>query len=530
MLLFCFAKKLSEGANMRHGNMEKRGFGSTVRLVPRLVALLLAAGGLALLPARQAAANALAVANVGLGQQDTNARTMNVIFDLSWSNSWRSADNWDAAWVFVKFRAPGSNAWEHAALSTNGTDHSPAAGGKIDAVSDGKGVFIYSSGNQTGGVNYARTRLRWNYGSNGYNFARGAVVEVSVQAIEMVYIPPGGYFLGSGGSEVSHFYQYTVSGQTTQPYLVLSETNPISVGAVRGNLYYDSSTYGGDRTGIISNAFPKGYAAFYCMKYEISQGQWVNFFNKLTASQKLGRDITDATGKNTDSELYRNTVAWTNAANDATCTAPDRACNFLSWGDGIACADWAGLRPLTELEYEKACRGAGNPVPNEYAWGSTNIVQLTSEAGTAGSGTETPQPTNANCCYNSAAGIQGPTRVGIFAVSNATRGSSGAGYYGVMELSGNLWERPVTVGTNAGRIFRGTHGDGVLASDGNATNNADWPSWSTGAGAGYRGGGWDNASGAARGSDRYYAAIAGASRYYNIGGRAARAAPSGVGP
>ena len=135
------------------------------------------------------------------------------------------------------------------------------------------------------------------------------------------------------------------------------------------------------------------------MKYEISQGQWVSFFNKLTASQKLGRDITDATGKNTDIETNRNTVAWTNAANDATCTAPDRACNFLSWGDGIAYADWAGLRPLTELEFEKACRGAGNPVSNEYAWGNAT-APVTLDAvgcyGTDGSGTETPRPTNAN--------------------------------------------------------------------------------------------------------------------------------------
>ena len=35
--------------------------------------------------------------------------------------------------------------------------------------------------------------------------------------------------------------------------------------------------------------------------------------------------------------------------------------------------DWAGLRPMTELEYEKICRGPSAPVAGEYAWGSTTI-------------------------------------------------------------------------------------------------------------------------------------------------------------
>ncbi len=36
-------------------------------------------------------------------------------------------------------------------------------------------------------------------------------------------------------------------------------------------------------------AFPKGYAAFYIMKYEISQEQYVGFLNKLTQTQQTAR-------------------------------------------------------------------------------------------------------------------------------------------------------------------------------------------------------------------------------------------------
>jgi hypothetical protein len=55
-----------------------------------------------------------------------------------------------------------------------------------------------------------------------------------------------------------------------------------------------------------------------------------------------------------------------------------------------------------------------------------------------------------------------------------------------MELSGNLYERPVTIANATGRAFTGTHGDGVLASNGDA-NAATWPG-PNGVGVGFRGG------------------------------------------
>lgn len=469
-----------------------------------------------------ALANNIAVTNVALRQQDTGANAVKVRFDLSWDNSWKGSENWDAAWVFVKFRAPGSNNWQHAILSTNSADHNPAANSTIAAVPDGTGVLVYRSSGYTGSVNYAKVELQWNYGSNGYNFVKGALVEVSVNAIEMVYVPQGQFCLGSGGTgtETSPFYQ---SPTTTNAYLVTNE-NAIVIGSSAGQLYYASSSFGGDQLGIVSNVFPKGYNAFYCMKYEITQGQWVDFFNKLTAPQKTNLDITSNVngGKNSDNEISRNTVSWTNAG-DATCTAPDRACDYLSWADGCAYAAWACFRPMTELEFEKACRGSALPVANEYGWGSTTLTNLAfPETGSPGSGTETPNPATANCTYANIMG--GPTRVGIFARAGSSRQSAGASYWGIMELSGNLWERCVTVGSAHGRAFTGSLGSGVLDVNGNATNS-DWYA-SDASGGGSRGGTWGlNAAAYMCVSDRTFAARVDAARGNLNGWRGVRQAP-----
>jgi hypothetical protein len=51
-----------------------------------------------------------------------------------------------------------------------------------------------------------------------------------------------------------------------------------------------------------------------------------------------------------------------------------------------------------------------------------------------------------------------------------------------MELAGNLFERVVMVGNPTGRLFDGAHGDGALATDGNANGTAlqYWPGYNAG--------------------------------------------------
>lgn len=90
-----------------------------------------------------------------------------------------------------------------------------------------------------------------------------------------------------------------------------------------------------------------------------------------------------------------------------------------------------------------------------------------------------------------------------------------------MELSGNVYEVGVTVGTAAGRSYSGLHGDGELDSAG-GMNVSGWPSSSSAEGSFHRGGGiGDNIFGfrlSARGI------AADPLRRYEFGGRGVRTA------
>ena len=61
---------------------------------------------------------------------------------------------------------------------------------------------------------------------------------------------------------------------------------------------------------------------------------------------------------------------------------------------------------------------------------------------------------------------RGPLRVGFGASPTSSRTASGSSYWGIMELSGNLWELTVNAGRADGREFTGLHGNGLLNFDG----------------------------------------------------------------
>ncbi len=507
--------------------MKKR----TITLFTAL-ALLLFAGSVA--------ANNINVSNIRVTGQNTTAGENNpanytlVQFDLSWENSWRTSsapNNWDAAWVFVKYRV-GSGDWQHAWLNNTGHSSGTGTSATIDAglltpgtafhatTNPALGVFIYRSADGTGNFSITGAQLRWNYGANGV--ADNATVDVKVFAIEMVYVPAGNFYVGSGGTETSAFYMYPT---TTNPYQITGE-GAITVGTTDGNLYYPSSTYGGDQSGPIPANFPKGYAAFYCQKYEISQQQYVDFLNTLTSAQASTRYPNATTNRH----------AITVSGGVYSTTNPYVACNFLSWMDGAAYSDWAGLRPMTELEFEKACRGLETPVANEYAWGTAtvagNAYTLENDNATNEGIASNYSTSTGNASYDITDGsIDGPLRVGIFAANadNQGRITAGASYYGIMELSGNLWERAVTVGNATGRDFTGLHGNGALSTNGHANETA-WPGLTSGevtgaTGSGFRGGSWHFNASYMRVSGRNSAAATHSVRLNSYGFRAVRVAP-----
>ena len=125
--------------------------------------------------------------------------------------------------------------------------------------------------------------------------------------------------------------------------------------------------------------------------------------------------------------------------------------------------DWAALRPMTEFEYEKACRGPLNPVPNEYSWGTTDIRGFNAySVNNRFMANETLSGTGLGMA-NVGTGVN--YRVGIAATATSNRLNAGATYYGIMEMTGGQYERTVGRHDNDCSIFTGLHGDGNLTSD-----------------------------------------------------------------
>ena len=503
-------------------------------------------------------ANNIAVSNVKLSGQNTTAGINNannytfVQFDLSWDNSWRtssgSTNNWDAAWVFIKYRIAGGP-WQHAKLNAtgnnkgNGTTIPSIQVGLLDenlpfsnTTNPALGAFFYRTvvaSNST--FTITKAKLRWNYGANGV--LDRDKVDIKVIAIEMIYIPSGSFYLGDGTANNSSG-QFCLGSNANTPFQITSE-NSLTLGGTQSsylsnNNVLNMSTWDDFNilfTKTLPLSFPKGYSGFYCMKYEITQSQWIDFFNSLTTNQKSTRDITGSSGKNSDALLFRNNISWTSG--DATLPTNlygSVACNYLCWMDGAAYADWAGLRPMTELEFEKACRGTLTSVEDELA-SSTITIKEAKNITNAGTNTEAPTG-NSEVIANNANNVKGPMRVGSV-ISGITRIKAGAGYFGALELSGNLWERTVTIGNTTGRAFTGTHGNGSLSVNGNA-DVANWPGISSGeittaSGSGLRGGGWSTTTlTLLRVSDRFNTNVADATRNNAYGFRAVRALPKTV--
>ena len=468
-------------------------------------ALLIAAlaCGLAAVPA---AGNHLQIANTAILQAT-------VQFDIAWENSWRhdgeaEDDGYfhDAVWVFFKVRVVGEEAWRHVRLAASGTTptgfDTGSAGGLIElrVPEDRMGVFVRRSaaGAGSGAVASTAVQVRWDPAASG--IAMGQTVDMRTFGVEMVHVADGPFWVGDGITGFTRTLIHT-NDATVAP---VSVENEWQGGYPRGQTVPDSP------------AWPNGHDAFYCMKYLVTQGQYTDFLNSLTPLQASLRAYTGGDSRNTISV----------AGGVYAAAAPDRACNYLSWTDHAAFAAWAALRPMSELEFEKACRGPLYPVPGEYAWGTdtiaTNILQL--------SGVEDGSETVTNDVSDGAA-IAFFTRsfstlamrVGLFATNGADRISAGASYWGIMELSGHLCERAVAISYVDGRAFRGTHGDGELHPTDATALNEDWST----TGQVNRGLGWHSTHGSStylRVSNRNTEAK-GWARQPTTGARAVRTAP-----
>jgi len=499
-------------------------------------------------------ANDLSVSNVTLGTRDPNAQTVVVSFNVSWQNSWRNKINYDAAWLTVRLNNAQVSPTNAVLCQVSATGMNPAGTSvgsgtnlQMYVPADGTGAFLQpSSTGFVGNINTQNVQLTVNYQSCG--FSNSDQIYANVFGIEMVFIPQGSFYAGDYNASTASLN----SGSSDNTPWNISSENPIPVtNASSAGFQYVSGGNAGEyataSSFTVPAAFPKGYNAFYAMKYQINEGQWVQFINSIPAAARLNRDLADTNHKNSQSVLFRNTISCSGSPLLCSTQRPARALSYISWMDLASFLDWAALRPMTELEYEKVARGPMVPNPGEYVWGNQNINAATTISGTTEDGTETiTAPTNANVNYgnttftggDSAQGAgftQGPLRGGIFAAATgATRVSSGASFYGAMDLDGNLKERVVTIGNAMGLAFTGTEGNGVLNTttgyEGNATI-AGWPGLDQttpangvdGAlGSGFRGGSWADSANLLRTSDRTEAARTDTAALNTYGGRGVR--------
>lgn len=390
---------------------------------------------------------------------------INVTFDITWENSWNLGAGYtvgDGVWVVVKQAPNGGPSWIHANVV------SATVGANYETIisDDNVGFFIKHT-NSFNGTSSTSVTATYSFG--------GTYRDIKVMAVEVVRIPTGAFDVGDGWSDRA----YHRGDDPTASYEMLHEGQ-----ITEGNT---STDMGGLHTGAVVPAdYPKGFSQFYCMKYQITMEQYVDFLNcqprawqdTLTNTSLIGTTISDYYVMSESSTLTADNVIRCDATigtgnvtfycdrdndgiPDEESDGQHRAINRLTIGQFLAYLDWIGLAPMTTFEYEKACRGPLPAVPGEFAWGSTLY-------NAAGSRINTGEPDEKYSNSGTTGGIvlSGTSefrsvRVGCNAPATAgTRELSNGSYYGVIGLS--FFSNSV-IGTSSTLLtYDGAHGDGNL--------------------------------------------------------------------
>lgn len=416
------------------------------------------------------------IANVNLVRISESFIDYNAIeFDLAWDHSWLDEFNHDAAWVFIKYSADSGATWHHATLSAEGVNPPGFLTGsnpdiEIIVPADRKGAFVKRTNPGTGAFTTTKMRFIWDVAAD--KIPHTAIGLVTVHALEMVYIPQGPFYVGDNSSP-SH---YPVTYINTSN---ISKLTPES-GAGTIAAPYMNLTDGMGRpqgvTGVFDPGYPNGYSAFYIMKYELSRANYLTFLNTITGLQAYQVMIGQTSFNGANGAISGSHPNYYNAQ-------PWRAMHYNTgdnvsysgWAPFAAWADWACLRPMTELEYEKACRGPLPPVDRDYPWGTSHRCLVTS-AINANTPAESPNIREANLLvglgYHSY--VNGPMRCGAMSDEETDQFQAGASYWGVMELAGNAGEQCVSTLHDIARLYSGLHGDGELTPQGFA-DVTNWP-------------------------------------------------------
>lgn len=460
----------------------------------------------------------------------------------------------DGVWCFLKIRT-NDYTWKHIYLSQNevfiNSDDNQISDTELETVSD-KGGFFLSSIIKEEKNGISQTSISIKLPDEIKN--QFGVYDVALYAVEMVWVDKGSFFVGDGIHSQNALRKATQKNDSTQikPFLINSE-NEILVGTKDGNLYGNNSEVFAKAD--IPSTFPKGYEGFWIMKYEINQGQYTDFLNTLTFKQQLNR-TANSPESNTNTPalaissntLLRNSIFIKEKGNEnidipAIYEAKEgkyRACNWLNAEDVAAFLDWAALRPITEFEFEKAARGITKPIKGEFTWGTPYVIDANT---IQNDGTENETVIETANTLDSAgvapynSGIEFNQLNGVLRNGFGAKGSSfsssdfelrlqaGASFWGVLELSGNVWEYCVKINNpNSLNFQRNQLGNGFLDEDG----NADFIDFDVTDCFMVRGGAWDSVTypvGDFRDlsvSARYYATLKNKNRRGTTGGRGGR--------
>jgi formylglycine-generating enzyme required for sulfatase activity len=464
------------------------------------------------------------------------ASTSQISFEVSWDNAFNIdlPENErvnDGLWIFAKWKDEG-NRWHHFDFGqADEVSSSNIAMGVSGITADGKGFFISPS--DSGGFETLTGKITIDF----FSAMSDQVFEIRFFAIEMVKIPERQFFLGDSISQNT----FKVGG-SGRPFLI-SNNDEIIVG-LNENQLVDTGKYAPEAN--IPANYPNGYSSFWMMKYEISQDQFAGFLNTLMVNQQERRTKTSPkspTGTyafaNSAAYSFRNGIA---IERSALTTVPaiygfdgngngilnepsdgkNRAMNFLNNAALLAYLDWSGLRPMTEFEFEKACRGDLNPIKGEFAWGTAFAEDGNNpkNEGLDTEGVEEVGDSIFGLTSHGYSGVQGPLRTGFSANINGGRVQGGVSRYGIFDLSGNVWELAIIV-NKEGLDFDGAAGDGVLSLSGEANQLA----WKLN-GVGHRGGAWNSGVFAEfrdlAVSDRFYSGLTANDRRNTVGGRGVR--------
>jgi len=201
-----------------------------------------------------------------------------ITFDLSWDNSFNYLSNGqshgDMVYIFIKQAPNGSTNWSPALISSGSATNTFS----VTVPADQLAVRIKH--------NYANVNANTTVTLNLTGLS-GAYQDIKVMALEMIRIPIGAFALGDGTSDRT----YHQGDDPNASYIVDSE-NAMTRGSTANDFDGGSANYSGD----VPEDFPKGYSSFLCMKYLLTQQQYVDFLNCLPRNAQDARTASDLSG------------------------------------------------------------------------------------------------------------------------------------------------------------------------------------------------------------------------------------------